>query len=174
MKSEHFQICSCCDFTEFDVDHMKNPAPTPFLEKLKECIDFTTVVSKTLLETNYKIIKEPPNDNDAHEVIKCLDYLTLQLNERMDDNIDRGIYQTYNIHTFICDFLGIKKDSSYDYLLLNYLENMDYTFHGGNICSGVLNSGHFGDLGRQVTRFNNIKIRLWAVDKEARYLGDKY
>jgi hypothetical protein len=172
MKNGYFQICSCCDFTEFDVDHMKNPAPTPFLEELKKCIDFTTIVSKTPLGTNYKIIKEFPSDVDVPEVIECLDYLTLQLNERRD-NIEHGIYQTWSLHTFICDFLKIEKDSSYDYLLLNYLENMDYTFHGGNICSGALNSGHFGDPGHQVTRFNNIKIRLWAVGKEARYLSNK-
>lgn len=67
-------------------------------------------------------------NSDGKELINwCVDYLKY-CNENLLDGLEYN-----NIFEYINDFLKIKKESGYDYWLVNYLDNKGFVDHESNI-----------------------------------------
>jgi len=151
-----FEICGC---SSFNIKDMEKQAPSAFLGKLKDCLEFHNDYAK--------VIKDLPDDSDAKDVQLCLDFLSLAHSEP-DENLSfypkkdqSGFHKSkyITIWSFIYGYLGIEKDGSYDYLLMNYLNNMDYMEHGSGIRCGWATEEI---RNRQVNKINRLKILDWA------------
>jgi len=115
-----FRMCAC---STYDISVMKpDNAPTIFLAELCRCIDFSREKDSPL-GNRYPIVKPFPDDHDIDEVQYCLTFLAM----------DQELRANFTLWTFISNFLGIVEDSSFDYLLMNYLEHMGYIEHGVGI-----------------------------------------
>ncbi len=119
-----FGICHCSTFEPDDL--ATTQAPTEFLGKLYAAIDFSEVYSTSTLSTNYAFRNACPSDADASDIQLCLSFLVMCK--------DRGstVYHK-SLWNFILSFLQIDMDSSWDYLLMNYLEYRGYCDHGSGI-----------------------------------------
>ena len=113
---EYFKICSCSgSFKEFKNDDKQSP--TEFLRALKNCINFNKFEGYNwMTDEIYNIQTTFPNDINIPEVQYCLEYLVYCQNNSSYSNCLKP-----SLWTFINNFLGIKCDSYYDYLLMNYL-----------------------------------------------------
>jgi len=141
-RPDLFIICSCSEVNKDDLDVK---APTKFLQSLCDSIDFKTQIAYTSLGDDiYKITSPIPDDSDVIEVQWCLDFLYLAYNDEElisksnKNHITDPTYKYLTLWSFIYGFLGIK-DSSYDYILMNYLEHKDYISHGVGIRCANLN-----------------------------------
>lgn len=167
---EYFQICTCSgSFKEFK-DNNDLP-PTAFLKELKECIDFNTFSGYNWMgDEHYPLIKNLPDDKNVLEIQYCLEYLKYLSDEDI-------FGETASLWNFIEQFLGIKKDSEYDYLLMNYLSNQEYTEHGSGIrCSWIKNVDFKSDpekLEKIKKYINEYKDKTWDGNIERPWLIKK-
>jgi len=158
-REKLFCICHCSDF---DPKELEKKAPIPFLEKLKNSVDFTSIYGSNMLGNYYVKTGELPDDTDDEDVQACLDFLLMQKGQRGDDSELCKKYssiQNHSIWRFIEGYLGINMDSTYDYLLMNYLEEKGYMDHGSGIRAGWAGSG----IKREINKEREEKILAWAT-----------
>lgn len=131
-KIPKFVICGCSE----DMEENPCTAPTSFLDKLNKCIDFKKK-SYGVLGCKHPLLSELPDDKDVDEVQYCLDFLQLKSDDKFKDKYCKDKYIT--IYSFIYGYLRIT-DEHYQYLLMNYLDNMGYMEHGSAIRCGWMNT----------------------------------
>lgn len=114
-----FEICGCCD-----------DSLTILMDKpLKEQMDGTTNPGiKNLLENKSL---NTINEDGRYIVDWCADYLIYLI-----DNDPPGYF---TIWRFVCDFFNIKKNSGYDYYIMQWLDWNEIMDHGSGIRSGWFN-----------------------------------
>lgn len=166
---EYFKICACSgSFKEFKNDDKQYP--TEFLRALKNCINFNKFEGYNwMTDEIYKIQTTFPNDINVPEVQYCLEYLVYCQNNSNYSNCLKP-----SLWTFINNFLGIKCDSYYDYLLMNYLAHMKYTEHSNAIrCSSYNTSKTFqsdSDRLNDINKYVNESInKTWNISNINRH-----
>lgn len=135
------------------INDLKKPSPTEFLGKIRDCID--------LDKYGYHIIRPLPDDKNAMEVQYCLDFLIMANNGEFDNYLNRTMPKYITLWSMIYGFIGIRKNSGFDYLLMNYLDHMEYIEYGSGIRCAWLDKipdGHEVDEGHMK------KLLDWARD----------
>lgn len=160
----YFEVCACSDF---HCEELLKKAPTQFLEDLRTSIDFSKPCGYNGLgNAMYKITGELPSDLGVAEVELCLEFLREKSTHNAQSTHESQEGRYIALWSFIYEYFGIEQNSTYDYLLMNYLEHMGYIEHGTGIRCGWINS--------ECTRTSTIKhqtqtllsIKAWICDNE--------